>query len=104
MPMDAISEDEEKMVQRASSIADMMKSPEMKFFRKFPKNSPEEVITIEDSDEDPVVIKGSDEENEDRMHEDATNETEHSTSVTQDKGVYHFDKNQGYENMCFKRL
>ena len=68
--MPIIPEDEEKMVKEASSIADMMKSPEMKFFRKFPKKIPEEVITIEDSDEDPIVIKDSDEENEDRMHEE----------------------------------
>ena len=84
MPMDAISEDEEKMVQRASSIADMMKSPEMKFFRKFPKKIPEEVITIEDSDEDPIVIIDSDEKNEDRMHEETSNKTEHSNSVIQE--------------------
>ena len=51
--MPIILEDEEKMVKEASSIADMMKSPEMKFFRKFLKKIPEEVITIEDSDEDP---------------------------------------------------
>ena len=98
MSMDAISEDEEQMSQRASTIADMMKSPEMKFFRKFPKKNQEEVITIEDSDEDPVVIKDSDEKNEDCMHEEATKKTEHS--VTQVKGVFHFDNNQGFTNTC----
>ena len=55
--MPIIPEDEEKMVKEASSIADMIKSPEMKFFRKFPKKIPEEVIAIEDSDEDPIGIK-----------------------------------------------
>ena len=82
--MPIIPEDEEKMVKEASSIADMMKSPEMKFFRKFPKNIPEEVITIEDSDEDPIVIKDSDEENEDRMHEETNIKTDHSNSVIQE--------------------
>ena len=57
--MPILHEDEEKMIKEASSIADMMKSPEMKFFRKLPKKIPEEVITIEDSDEDPIVIKDS---------------------------------------------
>ena len=57
--MPIISEDEEKMIKEASSIADMMKSPEMKFFRKFPKKIQKEVITIEDSDEDPIVMKDS---------------------------------------------
>ena len=52
-----ISEDEEKMMKEASSIADMIKSPEMKFFRKFPKKIPEEVITIKDSGEYPIGIK-----------------------------------------------
>ena len=84
MSMDAISEDEEQMSQRASTIADMMKSPEMKFFRKFLKKIPEEVITIEDSDEDPIVIKDSDEENEDRMHEETNIKTDHSNSVIQE--------------------
>ena len=82
--MPIIPEVEEKMVKEASSIADMMKSPEMKFFRKFPKKIPEEVITIEDSDEDPIVIKDSDEENEDRMHEETSNKTENSNSVIQE--------------------
>ena len=91
--MPIILEDEEKMVKEASSIADMMKSPEMKFFRKFPKKIPEEVITIEDSDEDPIVIKDSDEENEDRMHEETSNKTGHSNSIIQEYGVDHFDKN-----------
>ena len=57
--MPILHEDEEKMIKEASSIADMMKSPEMKFFRKLPKKIPEEIITIEDSDEDPIVIKDS---------------------------------------------
>ena len=82
--MPIVPEDEEKMVKEASSIADMMKSPEMKFFRKFPKKIPEEVITIEDSDEDPIVLKDSDEENEDRMHEETSNKTENSNSVIQE--------------------
>ena len=80
----SIPENEEKMEEEASSIADMMKSPEMKFFRKFPKKIPEEVITIEYSDEDPIVIKDSDEENEDRMHEETSNKTENSNSVIQE--------------------
>ena len=100
----SIPENEEKMEEEASSIADMMKSPEMKFFRKFPKKIPEEVITIEDSDEDPIVIKDSDEENEERMNENANNKTEYSDSVTQDKGVDHFVKNPAYVDLCFKRI
>ena len=91
--MPILHEDEEKMIKEASSIADMMKSPEMKFFRKLPKKIPEEIITIEDSDEDPIVIKDSDEENEDRMHEETSNKTENSNSVIQEKGVDHFEKN-----------
>ena len=82
--MPIIPEDEEKMVKEASCIADMMKSPEMKFFRKFSKKISEEVITIEDSDEDPIVIKDSDEENEDRMHEETSNKTDQSNSVIQE--------------------
>ena len=89
----SIPENEEKMEEQASSIADMMKSPEMKFFRKFPKKISEEVITIEDSDEDPIVIKDSEDENKENLHGDeARIETEHSNSVIQDKGVYHLDK------------
>ena len=86
--------EDETMVQEASSIADMLKSPEMKFFRKFPsKNVPEEVITIEDSDDDPIVIKDSDDENEkdvdgDEARTDLKSKgTKNPTSVTQDKGV-----------------
>ena len=63
----SIPENEEKMEEQASSIADMMKSPEMKFFRKFPKKISEEVITIEDSDEDPIVIKDFEDENKENL-------------------------------------
>ena len=78
--MPILHEDEEKMIKEASSIADMMKSPEMKFFRKLPKKIPEEVITIEDSDEDPIVIKDSKDKKEERMDGDEVIETKNSDS------------------------
>ena len=76
-----LPEDEEKMIKEASSIADMIKSPEIKFLRKLPKKIPGEVVTIEDSDEDPIVIKDSKDENEERMDGDEVMiETKNSVS------------------------
>ena len=51
--MEAIPKSEEGMVKEASTIADMMKSPELVFFKhRFPQKKPEEALVIEDSDEE----------------------------------------------------
>ena len=51
--MEAIPKSEEGMVKEASTIADMMKSPELVFFKhRFSKKKPEESLVIEDSDEE----------------------------------------------------
>ena len=58
--MEAIPESEEEMVKEASTIAEMMKSPEVVFFKhRFPKRKPEEALVIEDSDEEGGTENGN---------------------------------------------